>query len=145
MKFIKYSVIITLILIVGACIGLAFFLRQPVFGKRPHAKDLERMRESSNYTTSRFENPGGIEPDMNFFKALKLLPEWLRTKGREPDWKLPVQPKTAQDFPLLDREVVQVTWFGHSAFLLQIGNKRLLLDPMLGKASAPVFFYDPTF
>ncbi|MGH0586621.1 MBL fold metallo-hydrolase [Bacillus mycoides] len=30
-----------------------------------------------------------------------------------------------------------VTWFGHSAFLLKIEGKKLLLDPMFGDASSP--------
>lgn len=144
MKILKYSVIITLIIIAAAGLGLAIFLNRPVFGKSPQAKDLERMPQSVHYRAGRFENPGGIEPDMNIWKALKLLPEWLNSKGKEPDWDLPFEAKTPQDFSLVD-SVVQLTWFGHSTFLVQIGKKRLLLDPMLGQASAPVSFMTKRF
>lgn len=33
-----------------------------------------------------------------------------------------------------------VTWFGHSAFLLSIDNKKLFVDPMLGPVASPVSF-----
>ncbi|MCG3056155.1 MBL fold metallo-hydrolase, partial [Escherichia coli] len=33
-----------------------------------------------------------------------------------------------------------LTWFGHSAFLLSIDNKKLLIDPMLGPTASPVSF-----
>lgn len=32
----------------------------------------------------------------------------------------------------------QITWFGHSAFLLQINGKNILLDPMFGKSPSPI-------
>jgi hypothetical protein len=33
-----------------------------------------------------------------------------------------------------------LTWFGHSAFLLSIDNKKILVDPMLGSIASPVSF-----
>ena len=33
-----------------------------------------------------------------------------------------------------------LTWFGHSAFLLSIDNKKILVDPMLGPVASPVSF-----
>ena len=32
---------------------------------------------------------------------------------------------------------VKVTWFGHSALLLEVNNRKIFLDPMLGKIPAP--------
>lgn len=40
---------------------------------------------------------------------------------------------------------VYVTWFGHSAVLLEIEGKRILLDPMLGPAASPVPFFAKRF
>ena len=36
--------------------------------------------------------------------------------------------------------VTQLTWFGHSAFLLEMDGKKILIDPMLGDVPSPVAF-----
>jgi L-ascorbate metabolism protein UlaG (beta-lactamase superfamily) len=38
----------------------------------------------------------------------------------------------------LPQDAAKVTWFGHSAFLLEIEGKRLLFDPMFGPRPSPV-------
>jgi L-ascorbate metabolism protein UlaG (beta-lactamase superfamily) len=40
---------------------------------------------------------------------------------------------------------LKITWFGHSAILLQIDGKNILIDPMLGNAAAPVPFMTKRF
>ncbi|WP_041967719.1 MBL fold metallo-hydrolase [Mesobacillus selenatarsenatis] len=39
--------------------------------------------------------------------------------------------------PLQKGSATKVTWFGHSAFLLEIEGKTILFDPMFGKAPTP--------
>ena len=41
--------------------------------------------------------------------------------------------------------ITQVTWYGHSAILLEIDGKNLLIDPMLGPAASPVSFLSKRF
>jgi L-ascorbate metabolism protein UlaG (beta-lactamase superfamily) len=43
----------------------------------------------------------------------------------------------------LKSENDSLTWFGHSAFLLSIDNKKLLIDPMLSPVDSPVSFAGP--
>ncbi|MEH7255703.1 MBL fold metallo-hydrolase, partial [Neobacillus niacini] len=33
-----------------------------------------------------------------------------------------------------------MTWFGHSTFLLNLDNKKILIDPMFGPSPSPVSF-----
>ncbi|MFC4779136.1 MBL fold metallo-hydrolase [Paenibacillus sp. GCM10023252] len=47
----------------------------------------------------------------------------------------------SMDTPQLDHipaDGAVVSWFGHSAFFLQLGGQKLLIDPMLGKAPSPL-------
>ena len=41
--------------------------------------------------------------------------------------------------------MIYVTWYGHSAILLEIEGKRILIDPMLGPAASPVPFLTKRF
>lgn len=41
--------------------------------------------------------------------------------------------------------LVHITWFGHSAVLLEIEGKRIRLDPMFGPAASPVYFFGQRF
>jgi hypothetical protein len=37
-----------------------------------------------------------------------------------------------------DSDAPRVTWFGHSAFFLEMDGQRLLIDPMFGPRPSPV-------
>ncbi|EFM09641.1 outer membrane protein RomA [Paenibacillus curdlanolyticus YK9] len=58
----------------------------------------------------------------------------MRTQLR-PQQQVPIVPISLSASP--DERVTRVAWFGHSASLLEIEGKRILLDPMLGPASSP--------
>ncbi len=81
--------------------------------------------------------------DMDFWEGLKLLPEMMDSEGREPQKLLPT--RFGEGNQVTSDSMVYATWYGHSAILLEIEGKRLLLDPMLGPASAPVPFFTKRF
>lgn len=58
-------------------------------------------------------------------------------KDRNPSGKIPV---SEIDWNRIKSQEDSLTWFGHSAFLLSIDNKKMLVDPMLGPVSSPVSF-----
>ena len=41
-------------------------------------------------------------------------------------------------FKNLDKEHFKISWLGHSAFIINLKDKIILLDPMLGSHAAPV-------
>ncbi|MBD3922196.1 MBL fold metallo-hydrolase [Paenibacillus sp. PR3] len=97
-----------------------------------------------NWNRSRRGNNGKFQNEIPVFVkysvgvTVSMLREFLSAKTqRRPKQPLPIVP--IQRGTLSDRKD-KIFWFGHSAALLQIGGKTILLDPMLGKNPSPFPF-----
>lgn len=137
-------IVVSLLLVIAVLtLGVAIFMNTaPQFGDIPSGERLEEIRLSPNYGEDQFENLIETRMDMDFWEGLKLIPEMMSGEEREPSGPLPTD--FSENQPSID-SLVHVTWYGHSAVLLEIQGKRILLDPMLGPSSAPVSFFTPRF
>lgn len=80
----------------------------------------------------KYENQIPTDMRMGLATIFSLLRDALLTRGRlKPATNLAVETFTIADIMTVPH-AARVTWFGHSAFLLELENKRLLFDPMLG-------------
>lgn len=117
-------------------LGIAVFVNTaPQFGQPPVKEDLERIKRSPNYGKDKFVNLTATTTG-NVWEALKKLPEMLSPGEGVPGEPLPVDFSEHGGRP--ESSSVHVTWYGHSAFLLEMHGKRVLLDPMLGEVAAPI-------
>ncbi|RED93037.1 L-ascorbate metabolism protein UlaG (beta-lactamase superfamily) [Marinoscillum furvescens DSM 4134] len=108
----------------------------PEFGQPPKGEDLTRIKQSPNYGTKGFVNL--IETSTGeIWDALKATPEMFKDGGRNPARPIPVA--FEKESPTVD-SLTYVTWYGHSAFLLETSGQRILIDPMLGKVASPTSF-----
>lgn len=74
-----------------------------------------------------------------FRSTVSMLRDALRKDARRrPAGTVPVVPLSLSAEPRA--EGVRATWFGHSAFLLELEGRRLLFDPMLSASPSPVPF-----
>jgi L-ascorbate metabolism protein UlaG (beta-lactamase superfamily) len=79
---------------------------------------------------------------IRFGDMVSLFRDMLRRdSGRKPVQALTPEQVNIQTF--LAASEPQLIWFGHSASLIRIQGKTLLLDPMLGKAASPLPFAGP--
>ncbi|KAB2441299.1 MBL fold metallo-hydrolase [Bacillus luti] len=81
----------------------------------------------------KYENQ--IHTDMSFKPKdiIGLMADYFKIKSKlRPMKNLPIVLSNKNN-----ESLESVTWFGHSASLLKIEGKKLLLDPMLGDASSP--------
>lgn len=125
---------ILLAIIMG--IGLVFINFSPEFGGVANEKQVERFKKSGHYKDGVFVNLQKTTMDMGFDSIMDLLNETIKgNPEKRPDFDIPVLKVTTQD--LQNMEATRLIWFGHSAFLLQIDGKNILLDPMLGDVPAP--------
>lgn len=133
-----------LILIVILTLSIVVFLKlSPQFGRPPSGEDLERMSQSQHYDKDQgvFVNQIETVLEMDFSKLRQTLNEFIHNKNTKPP--VPVPSKFSD---LTGRSAApKITWFGHSAVLLQMGGKRILLDPMLGSNASPVPFFAGRF
>lgn len=134
-----YAFIALVILIV---IGTFVFLKTaPQIGRAPSGEHLERISLSPNHQNGSFQNQ--IETRMGSFgDMMGTMPEFLFGKGQSPKDSLPVL------FDEIDEVIdslCHVTWYGHSAFLIEMNEKRILIDPMLSATASPVSFGSKRF
>ena len=105
-------------------------------GKRPSGERLERMQRSATFRDGRFRNALPMRDDM--WLATK---KWLAgAQNREPTVELPLERRTRADYASEPGSGLRVSWFGHSSMLIEIDGKRVLTDPVWGRASPSNFF-----
>ncbi|MCL2325496.1 MAG: MBL fold metallo-hydrolase [Proteobacteria bacterium] len=108
----------------------------PQFGKLPNGARLERIRQSPNYADGEFKN---LEPTKHFAEGSSffsagwdfLFKTWERQRPEAP------LPMLKTDLKTLDRNIDLIIWLGHSAAFLQLGGKRILIEPVFSSSAAP--------
>lgn len=124
------------LLLLGVSITL-FINLDPSFGGNPTKEQKENYQQLSNYVNGKFVNE--FPPDVMNSSNASLTNEYPASdaKDRNPAGPIPV---SAIDWDKIKSENDSLTWFGHSAFLISIDNKKLLIDPMLSPIASPVSF-----
>jgi len=135
-RLLKMTLIVIGSLIMLILLSIIFFVNiSPQFGGSPSKEQVKYYETLDNYKDGKFKNY--IEPKMeiDFINGLR---EWFRTvPERQPQEPLPVLKMDSLDIERFTVDSTRVTWFGHSAFLLEIDGLKILLDPMFGEVAAP--------
>jgi len=128
---------ITLLVVVFAFAAFVYYvLHLPVFGRLPEGERLARIKLLPNYKGDALDNisltpmkPEGVSYFMMFKALLKGNPNKL------PPAALPFVKPDFSDSP-----GTKITWFGHSSYLLQVENVRILVDPVFSRSTSPFSF-----
>ncbi|MGV3587747.1 MAG: MBL fold metallo-hydrolase [Adhaeribacter sp.] len=127
-----------ILLVVG---GVIFVNSSPQFGGKATGKRLATIQHSALYEDGRFQNQVETTMDLDFSGYVKVFANMFnKDENQQPNWSIPVQKIDPRAFTAKNDSLTRITWFGHSAFLVEIDGKRLLLDPMLGQAPSPISF-----
>lgn len=120
-----------LMVIVGVGLAMYCFFRfyLPFGGKTPRAV----KRRSPQFVGSKFINQ--IPTPMNL--SLASLPTLMRKQLARDSLRRPARPVIARTFKPVQSATPQITWFGHSTFLLQLEGKTILLDPIFSRSPSP--------
>lgn len=109
----------------------------PQFGKDPSAEQKAKFEQLPHYQEGKFQNLIPTSLDMDFWKAVRMLPKIFKSNpDSKPDFMIPVMKVDSLEL-VQAYEPARLVWFGHSAFLLQLDGKNILLDPMFGEVPAP--------
>lgn len=117
---------------------LLFININPSFGGNPSKKQKEQFSQLDNYVDGKFINPETTKLTMSAIDYFSMLKEsFSGAKDRNPKGQIPV---SKIDWNKIKNKEDSLTWFGHSAYLLCIDKKKILIDPMLGPVASPVSF-----
>ncbi|RAJ12818.1 MBL fold metallo-hydrolase [Arenibacter echinorum] len=118
-------------------IGVLFLYLSPEFGGAPTLEQKRIYDKSPNYINGKFINKGNVKLDMSMRDMGKSLAGFFGpTPLTKPSKDIPVAKLDSLNI-VEYQDSTRLIWFGHSAFLLQISNKTILIDPMFGKVPAP--------
>ncbi|TYZ07663.1 MBL fold metallo-hydrolase [Hymenobacter lutimineralis] len=125
-------------------VGGAFANLSPEFGGKPTKAQRAAYAKTGHYRDGEFQNlvPTTLMTGGSTFSSLwKFL--FTKTPNERPAAPLPTQPLTPAHIQQKTNETVRVTWFGHSASLVEIAGKNVLLDPMLSVQMGPLSWVTP--
>ncbi|MHC1762648.1 MAG: MBL fold metallo-hydrolase [Negativicutes bacterium] len=140
--FRKMLVSLVMILVVLSA-GVSYYLQQPKFGRAPEGLRLGKMQSSINYFDGQFQNlvpTPQIIGDSWFSTMWKFL--FVPKERPKPIDSIPT---IKTDLMALDKTKDIVIWLGHSSYYMQVGGKRILIDPVFSSSAAPVSFANKAF
>ncbi len=136
-KTLKYL----LILIVVLAAGIILFVNlSPTLGSNPSKEQKEIYETFDNYADGEFFFQTSEELDSEVERVSAIPDSESASDESRPPNQLPV---AEIDWDRINGEEDSLTWLGHSAFILSIDNKKILIDPMLGPTASPVSFIGP--
>lgn len=134
------------LLLFGVALALAacVVLNQAKFGKHPEGERLERVQASVNYKDGEFHNTVPTSMLAEGESSLKIMWDGLFTEKVRPRPLEPL-PTVKLDLAALYPGEDIVIWLGHSSYFIQLGGKRILVDPMFSDHGAPFSFLNKAF
>ena len=126
---------ILVILAVVVVLGYAVLNYYPAFGGKHSDKRKSLYVRSPHYRDGKFVNQVHTSWDTSFSSMVSMMRDFLKgNPERKPEAPLPMETFSPSS---KNGSGTEITWFGHSAFLLEIEGKTILFDPMFGKAPTP--------
>jgi L-ascorbate metabolism protein UlaG (beta-lactamase superfamily) len=129
---------ITLITIVAVLVlATILFMQQTSFGKKPSGQRLERIKKSPQYKDGSFQNASPTPTFTGGAGFYTVLKDFLfgKHERKSPDKDIPTVMRDLKVHPSVKPEL---TWFGHSSYLLQVNNLNILVDPVFSERTSPV-------
>lgn len=114
------------------------------FGKIPAGYRQKVIAESPNYQGGKFVNTVPTPMLVSGESSLNIMWKslWADKTGLRPIASLP---SVKIGLKSLDKTQDMVVWLGHSSYFIQLGGKRILVDPVFSDYGAPFFFLNKSF
>lgn len=141
---VKKMLLALLVILVILSLGIGLYLQQPKFGTLPEGSRLERIKNSPNYVNGQFQN---LVPTPQIIEGKSLASVWWDFLFTKKERLVPADsiPSIKTDLLTMDKSQDVVVWLGHSSYFIQLGGKRILIDPVFSSSAAPVSFANKAF
>lgn len=143
-RVLKYMLSGLFVLVFGLVLGACMMLNQPRFGRPPEGARLLSIQKSPHYADGEFKNIIDTPKFTKNVSTFSIIRQDL-VNPRErlvPDAPIP---SLKTDLKNLERTHDVVVWLGHSSYFIQLGGKRILLDPVFSDHAAPLSFLNKAF
>ena len=127
--------------------GIFHYIRQPKFGRLPSGSRLEKISASPHYFQDHFEclTPVRVMSEDVKEKENRIVATWKFLFGDKSGLVPPMPIPTAKtNLKSLGNEDCAI-WMGHSTIYLQLGGRKILLDPVFSDYASPIFFVNRAF
>lgn len=131
---------ITTLIIVGLLIiaFLAFTSSYPSFGGKVSKERQSVYQRSPQFADGKFNNTKAVPKNLSFSETVALAFTFFTAKVPNSRPQKDLKPIKTDSVSIADYDgAARLLWFAHSSFLLQMGGKTILIDPMFGKVPAP--------
>ncbi len=132
--------LLTILAFIGIVIiaYLLFVNFYPSFGGDVSEERKTKYQSSKQFKDGVFKNTKDVPNDPSFSETLKIARKFFfeKVENGRPKNEIAIEEIDSLELANYDGPT-RLIWFGHSAFLLQMNNRNILLDPMLGKVPAP--------
>ncbi len=127
-----------LLILVLLVIIIAMFLNTyPHFGKKYSKDKMESFYALEHYKKGKFINQVPTSMSMDFKTNISMIRDFVKKNpNRTPKDGIPMEKIDVSILHSKNKDS-KITWFGHSALLIQIDGKKILIDPMFGNAPTP--------
>lgn len=129
--------LLLLFLFLPVIYGIYYLQSNIQFGGKITANERKKMQQSSHWHKNKFINLEKTGIDISIFDIPKLLFTFIKgNKNKRPQKPLAILPFDKEKFTADLKP--KFVWYGHSAVLLQLDGKNILIDPMFGQDCSPV-------
>ncbi len=137
LRIIKRTMLIFFSILAILLIAVLFYMQQPIFGKAPEGRRLERMKQSKNFRDGKFNNRS-FTP--NLTKGYSMAGVMYDFFFKKVPGKIPsvLVPSVKTDLHTLPSDSNLLVWFGHSSYYLQINGLKILVDPVFSGNASPI-------
>lgn len=120
-------------------LAIFLFMQQASFGKAPSGLRLERIKKSAQYADGSFQNQSPTPTFTGGGTFLSVMSDFLfgKHERKSPDYTLAA---VKRDLKLQPSSKPEITWFGHSSYLIRINGINLLVDPVFSGRTSPVSY-----